>query len=742
MAGQVLKPRARAFLAGVIVLGAAAVVASVMAGGSWALRHPVAFTAMVLGMVAAEALVFTFNFRRESWSFSIVEVAITFGLLTMPPEPLVMAGAVGLGVAQLLRRRPLLKAAFNVGMYSLAIVAAGMIFALLTSRGLGGPHNWLAAGLAMVVFYLINQTLLSFVVSLVSDQPVGDVLRIGAPMVVAVWGGGVVLGMLAGHLVFSQPEVLWLLAIPILLSYVAYRGWIRSKEDSRRTHELYRAGSTLVAGLDYRGSLVEFLNAIREMFRASTTEVVKLEGPDAFQVTRNDGSEMVIPFAELGPALTPSAALEAYVASTSWDTHMVARLASEIGITGALIAVDHTPPGGGVSEFPNGDAELLQHLANQLSIRLRDLALFESVNEEREKLADIVENTSDGIYQVDPERRIVTWNPAMETLTGYSAAEAIGQMCFTILRARDGRGVDMCSTSCPIHAAAENGCQQHREAQIMTRDGAARWIEYSHSPIIDASGKMTSDVIVVRDVTTQRAAREAKDDFVATVSHELRTPLTPIKGFLLTLMRSDVNISEKERLSFYDRMLRNTERLENLVEDLLDVSRIEADQLSLTLTTVDVTSIVKQVIDNYQAQYADRTFRLVSGAPISLAHAHEGRLEQVLANLVQNAIRYSPEGESIDVTLREDTSWVIISVRDRGPGIPYDEQEKIFDRFYRVGHHLTREPGGTGLGLFIARRLSQAMEGRLTVSSRLGQGATFSIHLRSTLAPAASSVTA
>ena len=714
------------FVAAVIGLGAAATIVAVVRGAVWLSHHPILFLAIVVAMILAERFVISLAFSKESMAFSVIEVALAVGLLTLPQGDFVLAAVVGMAGGQLIRRRPAVKIAFNTGMYALAATGASLLYEVLNGSQLGTVQSWVAAVAGMGIFYLLNHTMLATVVSLFEKTHVLSILRQGAFIGATVSLGSTSLGILTHYLATTQPQALVLLPVPFALSYAAYKGWIRSKEESRKMHQLYGVGSTLTNSLGSEHGLVRFLKATTELFRAEGAQIATFEGPGALRIVREDGSQdlQVLPAGSAGEG---QGAIEAYVGAQRWGSIMTAPLSSEIGVSGALLVHDHIAAEG-PADFPSQDAALLQTLANEASIAIRNVALFESISEERTKLSEIVEHTSDGIYQVSPDRRIMTWNPAMEKITGFSAAEAVGQMCFNILRARDRLGVDMCSRDCPILAAAEHKCLHEADAQIMTKDGAARWIHYTHNPILDIAGQMTSDVIVVRDVTKEKAAQEMKDDFVATVSHELRTPITPIKGFLLTLLRPGLEFKDEDRKRYYEMMLRQTERLEGLVSDLLDASRLESGRIGVETSALNISEVVEQCLAGYTASHPERRFNFEPAEPV-YGLANGTRLEQVLANLLQNALRYSPEGTPIDVTVRQDRREVTILVTDQGPGIPIDQQEMIFERFYRMGHHLTREQGGTGLGLFIAKRLTEAMGGRISLSSRLGAGSTFFIHL-------------
>jgi signal transduction histidine kinase len=225
---------------------------------------------------------------------------------------------------------------------------------------------------------------------------------------------------------------------------------------------------------------------------------------------------------------------------------------------------------------------------------------------------------------------------------------------------------------------------------------------------------------VARDVTARREADDAKQAFVATVSHELRTPLTPLKGFLLTLMRPGIGLDQAQIDAIHGRMLSQAERLERLIEDLLSVSQIERGLFPVSAVPVDLTDLVSSVVSGFagDARVEAPTRHLsVLADPI--------RLEQVLTNLLGNAAKYAGAHSPVAIVVEEGDTEVTVSVIDQGPGIPSDQHEMIFERFRRLGNHMTQTAGGAGLGLFIARHLVTEMGGRIWVEGEPGRGAAF-----------------
>jgi two-component system, OmpR family, phosphate regulon sensor histidine kinase PhoR len=255
------------------------------------------------------------------------------------------------------------------------------------------------------------------------------------------------------------------------------------------------------------------------------------------------------------------------------------------------------------------------------------------------------------------------------------------------------------------------------------------WVHYSSNEINTRDGKVQADVVVVHDVTAIREAEQLKSDFVATISHELRTPLTPLKGFLSALLIGSVDDSAEARQEYYRIMLKQTDRLERLITDLLEVSRVESEEPLLQRHEIELGPCVMEQIRSVSDRHPDRIVRFHDEVGPVHVIADPAPVGLVISNLMSNAMKYSPVETPVDVTLSTADGRAIVSVADQGEGIPLEEQARIFDRFYQVEGHLTRSSGGIGLGLYISKRLVETMSGELWVESTPGFGATFSFSL-------------
>jgi signal transduction histidine kinase len=220
-----------------------------------------------------------------------------------------------------------------------------------------------------------------------------------------------------------------------------------------------------------------------------------------------------------------------------------------------------------------------------------------------------------------------------------------------------------------------------------------------------------------------------KDDFVAVVSHELRTPLTSIQGYIKTLLQLGSELGDEQRRSFLEASDRQSERLRRLIEQLLAVARLESHVEPLTLAYCSLSQVAEDVVDELRASAHGHTFDLRFPAGLPLLHTDEAKVHQILSNLVENALKYSPPDTRVTIRAEERDEGVLVRVEDEGRGIPHEAQERIFERFYQVDSSATRTVGGTGLGLYICRKTAETLGGRLWLERSGPEGTSFALWL-------------
>jgi two-component system phosphate regulon sensor histidine kinase PhoR len=369
-------------------------------------------------------------------------------------------------------------------------------------------------------------------------------------------------------------------------------------------------------------------------------------------------------------------------------------------------------------EWREEEADAMHALAATASAARSNADLYQGVSHEQQRSEAILANVADGIVAVDRDGEVVLWNPAAERVTGVPASEALGRTPAQAL----GRPLE----------AGEGALGGSRFVQIR-RGGEEVWLSLSEAVMTDPAGAVAGRIYAFRDISAERSVEQMKSDFVSTVSHELRTPLTSIYGFAETLLRQDVLFGDEERATFLRYIASESERLTAIVDRLLSVAQLDSGDMTVQLTETDVGAVVSEAVRSIEAQdgqYGHRFVVALADEPLA-AEADHDKLGQVLAHLLDNAIRYSPAGGTVTVSARRSEDAVEVSVEDEGVGIPHAERERIFRKFYRgdaaagaVG------AGATGLGLFLADGLIKAMGGRIRVDSDEGRGSTFVLELR------------
>lgn len=322
-----------------------------------------------------------------------------------------------------------------------------------------------------------------------------------------------------------------------------------------------------------------------------------------------------------------------------------------------------------------------------------------------------------GIVVVDSEGKIVLTNPAANAMLDI-VDRNIGEHYTSVIK------------SYPILSMIDRVRQNH----LAQREEVELWVP--HTQIVDVNivpygqGNINDEILILLyDLTAIRRLEEVRSEFVANASHELRTPVTAIKGFAETLQNGAME-NPAIAMKFINIIADESHRLEHIIEDILSLSRIEKQQLAINVTSFDLVAKIQSMSHLFAERLEQKNMQLVlpNSGPIMI-ETDEQRIENIVTNLIDNAINYSEDNKKIMVRAEESSRMVRLSIIDQGVGIPPEEQERIFERFYRVDKARSRQTGGTGLGLSIVRHLVKTMNGTISVESKVGQGSSFTVRL-------------
>lgn len=363
--------------------------------------------------------------------------------------------------------------------------------------------------------------------------------------------------------------------------------------------------------------------------------------------------------------------------------------------------------------------------------------LAQELTQESSKSGIITSAIADGVLVVDVNGIIQLINPAAQRIIGWGEEDAAKLDYRSVLKIINGKNEIVEGQLDPIQQCLST--QQSvltDNLGIRTASGKQLLASIMASPLSDGG---SGAVVVFRDITAQRAEEREQAEFISTASHEMRTPVAAIEGYLgLALNPQTATIDDKARI-YLGKAQESAKHLGHLFQDLLDVSKIEDGRLTSNPNIIDIPSFVRSKLEDFTSQFNEKGLSLIfapdtntkSGqtiAPIFYARIDVDHLHEILSNLITNAIKYTREG-TVTVDVTGDNDHVYISIKDTGIGIPTEDLPHLFQKFYRVDNTDTREIGGTGLGLYLSRRLSEAMSGHLTVQSVYGQGSTFTVDL-------------
>jgi PAS domain S-box-containing protein len=366
--------------------------------------------------------------------------------------------------------------------------------------------------------------------------------------------------------------------------------------------------------------------------------------------------------------------------------------------------------------YTTADLGMALDLGRRAGVAVDNAQLYREA-EERAQAARVLASVGDGVVLVDATGVVRYWNRAAEAITGLARSVVIDR------RAADAiPGWETIVQRVPVALDPVAVPRAHSlPLGIAERE---LWLSVTGVAVVDGT------VYAFRDLTEERALDTLKTEFVSTVSHELRTPLAAIYGAAMTLRREDVVLDEEQSATLLNVITNESDRLARTVNAILWASRLDSDALSTTIESCDPVTLARDVVEAQRIHLPSHvSLALDPQESLPAVAADPDKVRQVLVNLVDNAVKYSPDGGDVRLEITSEAQRVRFAVHDQGLGIPYAEQRRIFDKFYRLDPHMTRGIGGTGLGLYICRELVRRMEGRIWVTSEPGHGSTFAIEL-------------
>ncbi len=384
--------------------------------------------------------------------------------------------------------------------------------------------------------------------------------------------------------------------------------------------------------------------------------------------------------------------------------------------------------------YTQSDLTMAEELASRASLAIQNARLYSQAQQSRDQLDIILRGVADGIIVYDTNSHVIYANEAAAQMTGSASVQAMLEAPFAGIAAKY-EILDELRQPFPhsqfTHLRVLAG---EREAEAVmgyknrTTGQPERWSLVKSRPVFDARGEVTMVVTIFHDITERILAEQRKDEFISMTSHELRTPVTSLKGFTHVLQRRLKKQGDEQALYYLSRIDAQLNKLTKLITDLLDISRMQMGKLAFQIEIFDLDTLIAETVENVQA--ATTTHQLIiEGRTDARIMGDKDRLGQVFINLFTNAIKYSPHADKVIVRLSRAQKQAVISVQDFGIGIEEAYHQKIFERFYQVTDPEERTYPGLGIGLYISKEILARHSGSVSVQSRKGEGATFTVAL-------------
>ncbi|MBN1318209.1 MAG: GAF domain-containing protein [Anaerolineales bacterium] len=379
----------------------------------------------------------------------------------------------------------------------------------------------------------------------------------------------------------------------------------------------------------------------------------------------------------------------------------------------------------GSSVFTPNDRQILRSFADQAAIAVNNAQLYEQVYHEKQRLNAILEYSADGVMILDNGFKILVFNLALSKMTGRESSDVIGKEHDRVIE------LSRLTTKMDLTHAASHGWPLpgspplYVEGDLIKPDDRILSVGITYAPLWSSDGHLLNIIANVRDITRFREAEEMKSTFISVISHELKTPVALIKGYAGTLRRKDAQWDEKTLDESLTVIEEESDRLNALINAILDASRLQSGALALEMGFVSLDRMAASLIEKYRTQTTIHTLSCDFPVDFPTVPGDRERLRQVLTNLLSNAIKYSPRGGHVKICGRIQPDKVIVFVQDEGIGVAPEDQDKLFKRFSRLDNALSRSTQGAGLGLFLVNAIIEAHGGQVWVESEINKGSTF-----------------
>ncbi|MDQ7823251.1 MAG: ATP-binding protein [Candidatus Eremiobacteraeota bacterium] len=381
-----------------------------------------------------------------------------------------------------------------------------------------------------------------------------------------------------------------------------------------------------------------------------------------------------------------------------------------------------------VKEWTREESQWIDIFRNMISLNIESINLLEDIFSEKNQLEVLFDSMPEGVYTTDKDRKVLTWNKGAFKITGWAASETIGKECSLFIKCQN-VDYEKCEKECYIRMCAVKGEKKESDIEnvfIMSKNGERVPAYITAAPVYGKGKQVSGSLVVFRDITREKEIEKMKEEFLATITHDLKSPLASIMGYSELLTNPKLGELNKKQKDFAEAIMRGGKTLQILISNILSSSRLESGQMQYSMYDFSVNELFDELHEMFLPITSHKKINLATQIDHQyVAHGDKEKIKEVITNLISNAVKFTPEKGTITLIGEWDQDKVRISIDDTGKGIPEEEIPRLFLKFAQ----LKGEKQGTGLGLFIIKKIMEAHGQEISVKSTVGKGSTFMFHL-------------